>query len=176
MAAPTNTDRSKSKRPRRLPSTVCSRFRVRCYRVIAQGLSVPDDWITGQSRESAEHQRPGDRGGAKRRMKNRNDSFAPDGCLRRFVRLLCRWRYGVRGAIKPPLNWNRAYSLRYRIRYRIWQWEERVYKWTGLPDEWWSKVYGVQYTGHVPCRRCGKTHWMHGPCPSEPNTTTQGGR
>jgi hypothetical protein len=27
----------------------------------------------------------------------------------------------------------------------------------------------VQYTGHVPCRKCGKTHWMYGPCPSEPN-------
>lgn len=23
----------------------------------------------------------------------------------------------------------------------------------------------VQYTGHVPCKKCGTTHWMHGPCP-----------
>lgn len=23
----------------------------------------------------------------------------------------------------------------------------------------------LQYTGHVPCRKCGQTHWMHGPCP-----------
>jgi hypothetical protein len=22
----------------------------------------------------------------------------------------------------------------------------------------------AKYTGHVPCRKCGKTHWMHGPC------------
>jgi hypothetical protein len=23
----------------------------------------------------------------------------------------------------------------------------------------------IQYTGHVPCKKCGTTHWMHGPCP-----------
>lgn len=25
----------------------------------------------------------------------------------------------------------------------------------------------MQYTGHVPCRKCGTTHWMHGPCPNQ---------
>lgn len=23
----------------------------------------------------------------------------------------------------------------------------------------------IQYTGEVPCQKCGTTHWMHGPCP-----------
>lgn len=23
----------------------------------------------------------------------------------------------------------------------------------------------TSYTGHVPCRKCGTVHWMHGPCP-----------
>ena len=27
----------------------------------------------------------------------------------------------------------------------------------------------VQYTGEVPCRKCGNTHWMHGACPSSQN-------
>lgn len=26
----------------------------------------------------------------------------------------------------------------------------------------------IEYTGHVPCPKCGMTHWMHGPCPSLP--------
>lgn len=50
MTAPTQ-----QQAPRRLPSTPCSRFRVSCYRMIAEGMSVPDEWITGQSRESAEY-------------------------------------------------------------------------------------------------------------------------
>lgn len=60
--------------------------------------------------------------------------------LWRFVRLLMKWRYGVRGAIKPPLNWNRANSLWYRWRYRCWLVEEKIYQRTGLPDEWWEWV------------------------------------
>ena len=27
----------------------------------------------------------------------------------------------------------------------------------------------IQYTGHVPCKKCGTTHWMHGPCPQNVN-------
>jgi hypothetical protein len=30
-------------------------FSVFCYRAICDGLSMPDTWITGQSRESAEY-------------------------------------------------------------------------------------------------------------------------
>ena len=41
--------------PTALHALACSRFRVTCYRMIAVGRSVPDDWITGQSRESAEY-------------------------------------------------------------------------------------------------------------------------
>lgn len=70
------------------------------------------------------------------------EHVAGRGWLRRLVRLLCRWRYGVRGAIKPPLNWNRANSVRYRIRYKVWKIEERIYQWSGLPDEWWKAVTG----------------------------------
>ena len=62
--------------------------------------------------------------------------------LWRLVRLLMLWRYGVRGAIKPPLNWNRANSLWYRWRYRCWLVEEKLYRRTGLPDEWWASVRG----------------------------------
>lgn len=63
-------------------------------------------------------------------------------CVWRFVGLLMLWRYGRRGAIKPPLNWNRANSLWYRWRYRCWQIEENLYRLTGLPDEWWASVRG----------------------------------
>lgn len=65
-------------------------------------------------------------------------SAASGDYLKRLVRLLCRWRYGVRAGIKPPLNRNRAFSIRYRICYRIWQVESRVYQWSGLPDDWWE--------------------------------------
>lgn len=26
----------------------------------------------------------------------------------------------------------------------------------------------IEYTGHVPCPKCGMTHWMHGPCIGRP--------
>jgi len=61
--------------------------------------------------------------------------------MKPLIRFLYKLRYGVRGAIKPPLNWNRANSLWYRWRYRAWCVESAIYKWTGLPDEWWSKVW-----------------------------------
>jgi len=65
----------------------------------------------------------------------------PERCLWRLVRLLYRWRYGVRGGIKPPLNWHRArYCPIYRWRYQAWVIEERIYQWTKLPDEWWAWV------------------------------------
>lgn len=56
------------------------------------------------------------------------------------IRSLYRLRYGVRGGIKPPINWNRANSLLYRWRYRCWLIEEKIYHWTGLPDEWWAAM------------------------------------
>lgn len=43
--------------------------------------------------------------------------------------------------------------------------EEQMKKWR---EE--NPAPTVQYTGNVPCRKCGETHWMHGPCHSEPNT------
>lgn len=56
--------------------------------------------------------------------------------MRSIIRFLYRARYGIRGAIKPPINWNRANSLWYRWRYRMWHIEESVYRWTGLPRQW----------------------------------------
>jgi hypothetical protein len=32
-------------------------------------------------------------------------------------------------------------------------------------DECCPPAKPIQYTGHVPCKKCGTTHWMHGPCP-----------
>lgn len=54
------------------------------------------------------------------------------------LRFYMRLRHGVRGAIKPPINWNRTNSPWYRWRYRCWQVEARLYNATGLPDKWWS--------------------------------------
>jgi hypothetical protein len=57
-----------------------------------------------------------------------------------FVRSIYRARYGVRGAIKPPINWNRANSPLYRYQYFMWQIEDRIYNWTGLPKLWWAEM------------------------------------
>lgn len=62
--------------------------------------------------------------------------------MKTIIRLLYRLRYGVRGAIKPPLNWNRMNSRWYRYRYRVWRIEARIYDWTGLPAQWWESVSG----------------------------------
>jgi hypothetical protein len=60
--------------------------------------------------------------------------------MKRFIRAIYLLRYGVRGAVKPPKNWNRAGSLAYRWHYCMWGLEDRIYTWTGLPDEWWKAV------------------------------------
>jgi hypothetical protein len=62
--------------------------------------------------------------------------------VRRLVRLVYLWKCGVRGAVKPPINWNRTHSLAYRLRYRAWKIEDAIYRWTGLPNEWWRSVTG----------------------------------
>ena len=59
-----------------------------------------------------------------------------------ILRLWFRFRYGVRGAIKPPLNWNRTNSRWYRWRYFCWKIEDGLYHRTGLSDEWWRSVTG----------------------------------
>ncbi len=58
--------------------------------------------------------------------------------MKAMIRTLYKLRYGTRGAIKPPINWNRAHSVFYRWRYQIWRIEAAIYNWTGLPDEWWA--------------------------------------
>ncbi|HYB97562.1 MAG TPA: hypothetical protein VEC57_00315 [Candidatus Limnocylindrales bacterium] len=65
------------------------------------------------------------------------------------VRFLYRLRYGVRGAIKPPINWNRANSRWYRWRYRVWRLDASIYEWTGLPELWWKSVRGEK-NGKMP--------------------------
>ncbi len=58
------------------------------------------------------------------------------------MRAYMRWRHGVRGTIKPPINWNRANSPWYRWRYFCWRIEGAIYIRTGLTKEWWGEVYG----------------------------------
>lgn len=46
--------------------------------------------------------------------------------------------YGVRGAIKPPLG---PYNTPLRkARHRWWLVVNKLYKWSGLPEEWHRKV------------------------------------
>ena len=40
---------------RELPRTDCCRFRVTCYRSLGSGMSVPEVWISGQSKASADY-------------------------------------------------------------------------------------------------------------------------
>jgi hypothetical protein len=63
-----------------------------------------------------------------------------------MVRLLLRWRYGVRGALKPPLGcWymHRQWTLSgrisnawYRWRHICWRCDSWLYERSGLPEEW----------------------------------------
>lgn len=32
-----------------------------------------------------------------------------------------------------------------------------------------------EYTGHVPCKKCGQTHWMHGKCPDSSSLAAPAG-
>ena len=58
--------------------------------------------------------------------------------MKSIIRFIYRARYGVRGAIKPPINHGCAFTLRYRWNYFWWAKEASIYNWTGLPDEWWN--------------------------------------
>ena len=58
--------------------------------------------------------------------------------LKPIVRSIYKARYGVRGRLKPPINWNRTNSAWYRYRFAMWRREHAVYRWTGLPERWWS--------------------------------------
>lgn len=53
MAAPSPTPRVQTASAPAL--AISGLFSVTCYRAICEGLSVPDVWISGQSRESAEY-------------------------------------------------------------------------------------------------------------------------
>lgn len=33
-----------------------------------------------------------------------------------------------------------------------------------LLKEYSSHQDQVKFSGHVPCKKCGEVHWMHGPC------------
>jgi hypothetical protein len=72
--------------------------------------------------------------------------------LWRFVRLLMKWRYGVRGALKPPLGrWylhreqtlvGQIENLCYRWRHLCWRADSWLYQRTGLPDDWHRWMHG----------------------------------
>lgn len=64
--------------------------------------------------------------------------------LWRLVRLLMKWRYGVRGALRPPIrhgicsfcDTQKQPGPLYRWRFFCWRIEARIYERTGLPHEW----------------------------------------
>lgn len=66
------------------------------------------------------------------------------------------WKYGIRGALKPPIRpyalWHLPHNLQetvikffrtkwYHWRLFCWQYEQNVYNWTGVPDEW-DRLHG----------------------------------
>lgn len=62
--------------------------------------------------------------------------------MKTVIRRIYLYRYGCRGAIRPPLGhspysaptaWQR---LVYKYRVACWKLESRIYEWTGLPKEW----------------------------------------
>jgi len=55
--------------------------------------------------------------------------------VRRFVASVLKRIYGVRGSLKPPLGGPHA-GLLYPVRYRAWKLTNRLYHWSGLPDQW----------------------------------------
>lgn len=52
------------------------------------------------------------------------------------IKSLYRLKYGVRGALKPPLGPQRGFA--YFWKFIFWKAENAVYTWTGLPDEWFK--------------------------------------
>jgi hypothetical protein len=62
--------------------------------------------------------------------------------LRVVIRFVYHARYGVRGALKPPLGFRPGSNpslLRrawYRFRHECWWIESKIYDWTGLPATW----------------------------------------
>lgn len=60
--------------------------------------------------------------------------------IRWLVRIAYRLRYGVRGALKAPVNKNCANTRWYRWRLRMVQIDAEIYEWTGLPDLWWERM------------------------------------
>ena len=84
----------------------------------------------------------------------------------KIIKVLMKWRYGVRGALKPPLggwyNWHAGILLTmhygltftdilkciwYDWRFTCWKIDSWLYAKTGLPEEWekWCRPDYVKY-------------------------------
>jgi hypothetical protein len=78
--------------------------------------------------------------------------------MKRLIRQYMLWRWGLRGSLKPPLGpyyptitmYPRPLPLWYRWRYWCWELEKKAYHWTGLPNEWWHRVYPTYVTNPYP--------------------------
>ena len=62
-------------------------------------------------------------------------------------------RYGVRGALKPPLGPDQRRTISplrlawYRWRLLFWRADNALYQWCGIPSEWaeWNIGYNREY-------------------------------
>lgn len=63
--------------------------------------------------------------------------------LRYIVALVFRAIYGVRGGLRPPLGGPAAGRL-YPLRHAAWRVLNRLYSWSGLPEQWhrWRETAG----------------------------------
>lgn len=73
--------------------------------------------------------------------------------LRRVVQGIYRARYGVRGALKPPIrpmpNAPRWKRWTYPYRRIMWRAEDAIYRWTGLPEKWHNS-FAAHYRRRLP--------------------------
>lgn len=58
--------------------------------------------------------------------------------MKTTIKAIMRLIYGVRGGIKPPLGpmAGTHADIGYRVRFWWWVRVQRLYVWTGLPEDW----------------------------------------
>lgn len=87
-------------------------------------------------------------------MNTKINSAAPLGRVSRLVRWLfrCRHKWGTN-------LWGEWESAEQRCI------KCNDHRHRNIDGDWIPGRLPMRYTGHVPCAKCGTTHWMHGPCP-----------
>ena len=61
--------------------------------------------------------------------------------MKNIIRRIYLYRYGCRGALRPPLGHHPYFAptawqrIAYKSRFVFWKVESRIYEWTGLPQE-----------------------------------------